>query len=471
VTQVEELRQTAAGASTLILASDAALSDFRTIDLSAAGTNGATVTLAGVTASVTVITGAGNDTLTGGAGADRLQGEAGDDLFVIASSSDHPAGETLVGGAGSDMIRYTSTAGAVLTLAAGVDVEEAWISNAAGSTAGTTAEGIDATLATVTMLTGNDGANTLTGNGQANVMAGGAGADTITGGAGADTIAGGAGDDVLRYASSSDFIGATAGMDAVIDSVGGDAGHDRVEIAGAISIGASGADTLARVTLVEELRQTSAGASTLILGSDAALSDFRTIDLAGAGADAVMVDLTGVTVGVTVIGGAGTDSLAGGGEVDSLSGGAGGDTLSGGGGADVLRGAEGADTFVLLASGLGGAAAVLAALGDTVVDFEDGDSVATQDILRISAGALAQLDGFVADALGVTGDAGPQGPNFLVSAAGAVAADQPYAQLIFDPASGILSFDPDGKGAAPVVLVARVSAGATLSALDLMMVV
>jgi Ca2+-binding RTX toxin-like protein len=211
----------------VVIGSDAVLSTLRYINLAAAGPQGVIVTLTGTTVGVSVTGGegtdvltgggggdtlegsAGADTLTGAAGADRLQGDAGDDVFAIAISSDHPAGETLVGGADNDVIRYTSTAGAVLTLAAGVDVEEARIADAAGSTTGTTGEGIDATLAAVTTLTGNDGANALTGNALANMMAGGAGADTITGGAGADTIAGGADDDIFRYATSGDFIAAT----------------------------------------------------------------------------------------------------------------------------------------------------------------------------------------------------------------------------------------------------------------------
>jgi Ca2+-binding RTX toxin-like protein len=506
VTGVEELRQTAAGASTVILASNAALSDFRTINLAAAGANAVTIDLTGVTVAVTVIGGegddtltgnggnrlsggigndtlrggagtdgmsgddgddvfviarasdhtsgetitggvghdvirytsmagalltlsaavdveearisdgsgvltgttaegidasqasvstlrgndganaltgnalvntivggAGNDTLNGAGGADSLIGDMGDDVFVIAQASDHAVGETIMGGAENDVIRYTSTAGAVLVLSSAVDVEEARVSDAMGSTTGMTAEGIDASQASVVTLRGNDGANALTGNALANVIEGGGGNDTIAGGSGEDTLTGGNDDDVIRYASSAEFIANTSGSDAVIDSVSGDAGTDSIEIAGAIAIGAQGADSLARVTGVEELRQTAAGASTVILGSDAVLSDFRTIDLSGAGANNATVTLTGVTVAVTVTGGAGNDALTGGSGSDSLIGGAGNDTIIGGAGAEVDTIAGGAnDDVIQYASS---AAFIGATAGaDAVIDSVSGDA-------------------------------------------------------------------------------------------------
>ncbi|MSR12770.1 MAG: hypothetical protein EXR84_13465, partial [Gammaproteobacteria bacterium] len=73
--------------------------DFRTIDLSAAGTNNSTVTLSGVTVGVTVTSGAGNDLLTGGSGNDSLTGGAGTDSLVGGTGND-----TLAGGAGNDVL-------------------------------------------------------------------------------------------------------------------------------------------------------------------------------------------------------------------------------------------------------------------------------------------------------------------------------------------------------------------------------
>jgi Ca2+-binding RTX toxin-like protein len=133
---------------------------------------------------------AGVDVITGGAGADSITGGAGADVFLIALAADHATGEVITGGTESDTIRFTSTTASTLTLLAGVtEVELAVISDAAGTTTGTTALNIDATAAIGTIaLTGNAGANTLTGNASVNVITGGAGADTIITGGGADEI-------------------------------------------------------------------------------------------------------------------------------------------------------------------------------------------------------------------------------------------------------------------------------------------
>jgi Ca2+-binding RTX toxin-like protein len=180
----------------------------------------------------------------------------------------------------------------------------------------------------------------------------------------------------------------------------------------------------------------------------------------------VTVNLTGVTVGATVTGGSGADALTGGSAGDRLSGSAGSDTVSGAGGADTLAGGAGADTFVLVDSGLVGNAAVVAVLGDAVTDFEDGESGGTQDVLWLSAGALARLDGFVAGAAGLTGDAGAQGANFLLAGSGPQVPSEPCAQMLFDTTTGLLSVDPDGTGPAASVPVATVGGGMTLGASD-----
>lgn len=142
--------------------------------------------------------GAGNDVITGGAGADNMDGGANADVFIIAAAADHAAGETITGGTETDVIRFTSTAAGTLVLTANVNVEEARITNAAGSSAGTTNENINAASAVGTIaLHGNNGNNQLTGNGLANLIYGNAGDDTITGGADADKIDVGTGTDLV----------------------------------------------------------------------------------------------------------------------------------------------------------------------------------------------------------------------------------------------------------------------------------
>ena len=85
-----------------------------------------------------------------------MDGGAGADVFVIDLAADHAAGETITGGGETDVIRFTSTAGATLTLSSNVSVEQARIADATGGAAGTTSESIDATNAQGTIaLYGN----------------------------------------------------------------------------------------------------------------------------------------------------------------------------------------------------------------------------------------------------------------------------------------------------------------------------
>jgi trimeric autotransporter adhesin len=189
-------------------------------------------------------------------------------------------------------------------------------------------------------VTGGSGNDNITGSGAADVLSGGAGNDSITGGAGVDTLTGGDGNDTFLYATSAELIAATGAADAVIDSVAGGGGNNVVSVAGAISIGAVGADSLARITGVQTLTQTAGAGSTVVLATDAALSDFRTINLAAATA-ANTVTLTGVTANMTVTG---SNAAA---SADSITGGSGNDSLTGGLGQNTLAGGDGADTITM----------------------------------------------------------------------------------------------------------------------------
>ncbi len=166
-------------------------------------------------AGANVLTGtAFDDFIAGGAGADQLHGGAGDDSFLIANLADYAAGETIDGGAGDDSILFAgTTAGQVLALRAGTDVERAAIVNALGLTTGTIALGLDASLAAHGMtLEGNDGANLIIGTSGVDTLLGRGGNDLFLIKAGADhdplleTIDGGDGpfSDVneVRFASA-----------------------------------------------------------------------------------------------------------------------------------------------------------------------------------------------------------------------------------------------------------------------------
>ncbi len=164
--------------------------------------------------------GAGNDTLIGGLGADNLQGGAGNDLFLLASTAEFAAGEIVDGGADTDILRYTGTVAATLTLTNLVtNIEQVQIATAAGDASGTAAINVNAAaVANGLTITGNAGNNVLTGTSGDDVLNGGAGNDTLNGGAGDDTLNGGDGNDVF-------LIGAPAehGAGEVID---GGAGTD-----------------------------------------------------------------------------------------------------------------------------------------------------------------------------------------------------------------------------------------------------
>ncbi|MDP2793110.1 MAG: hypothetical protein Q8O25_03350, partial [Sulfurisoma sp.] len=236
-----------------------------------------------------VVTITSGNTFTATALGDDFVGLATDDTFVMSTFM--ASGSTISGGGGADGLTYTDQ-GATTDLDNVSDVDTITLGDVATSSV-TTVQGLVANGATLTVNGASiSGTNTLTWNGAAETdggkfsVTGGAGADVITGGSGVDTLNGAGGDDTFIYGTSALFIPVTGIVDAVADSiVGGDGTGDKIQIAGAISIGATGADTLARVTTVEKLvaatQSTSALTHTITLASDAAMSNFTTIDLSG----------------------------------------------------------------------------------------------------------------------------------------------------------------------------------------------
>jgi len=120
---------------------------------------------------------------------------------------------------------------------------------------------------------------------------------------------------------------------------------------------------------------------------------------------------------------------------NSLLGGAGNDTLSGGAGNDTLNGGAGNDTFVFdSALGLSNV--------DTVADFNDATDTIQLDHTVFSGLALGQLSAS-AFATGAATGAGPQ--------------------IVYDQASGALSYDANGAGAGGATQFATLSGAPTLS--------
>jgi Ca2+-binding RTX toxin-like protein len=136
----------------------------------------------------------------------------------------------------------------------------------------------------------------------------------------------------------------------------------------------------------------------------------------------------------TLSGGVGKDLLEGGNGDDTLIGGNGKDVLKGGAGADTLTGGRGADTFVF---------ADLTDGPDTITDFKSHLDKIGIDFVPGAAETLDANDFFLSTDLSGLG-AGQEA-------------------LIYDEATGVLSYDADGAGGADAVEVAHLTPGTELT--------
>lgn len=219
---------------------------------------------------------------------------------------------------------------------------------------------------------GTAGADGMAGTGAANVMIGGRGDDVLIGNGGADVLRGAEGDDNLLIGDAS-----------FLRLVGG-TGHDTLTLGAAMTLN----DTdFRRVSEIEGIKLGNY-ATTLRLGAIAshaigglAADGFAlTIDGTGVtnkaikfsahgfGRD-VVLDLSGDSASVTLVGGAGDDALSGGSGRDYLLGGAGDDALDGGDGVDKVF-YIGAGIGVEVDLGLTDAQNTVGAGTDTLRDIE-----------------------------------------------------------------------------------------------------
>lgn len=285
------------------------------------------------------LAGSGRDVVSGGAGDDRLEGGEGDDLLadgtgrdvvfgqegddVLVASLDGE-GDAFEGGAGVDTLDLSaSTAGVVVDLTAG------------------TAHGVETGLdrvASVEVVKGGSGDDTLIGDTGSNALHGGDGRDHLAGGAGDDLIDGGAGGDTLADGTGTDAVLGGDGNDLMLVATDGE--DDVFD-------GGSGMDTL-------DLTGTRLGVSVDLGGGTATGAEtgrdaLRAIEvvLAGSGEDR----LVGSTGSDKLHGGDGDDHLAGLQGDDVLEGGSGRDEIRDGSGRDVVRGGGGDDLIVLAMDG------------------------------------------------------------------------------------------------------------------------
>ena len=176
----------------------------------------------------------GNDYLSGSLGNDLLYGGNGNDTLVGGADQDR-----LTGGAGNDIYRVDGLDLMIEAAGEGVDWVEAamWMDLASYANVenarllGSGTFGIIGSAVSNTLL-GNGAANQLTGLGGHDRLTGGAGNDQLDGGTGNDTLSGGTGNDTLTGGSGRDsFVFATGnGRDRVMDMVSIGTSSDRIDL-------------------------------------------------------------------------------------------------------------------------------------------------------------------------------------------------------------------------------------------------
>ncbi|MDQ4086812.1 MAG: hypothetical protein M3177_02170 [Pseudomonadota bacterium] len=386
-----------------------------------------------------VLTGNGAaNLLDGRAGADTMTGGGGNDVYVVDNALDK----------------------AVETENAGVDE----VRSSVGYRLGVNVEKLTLTGSNAIAGTGNILANTLTGNSAANRLDGGAAADQMSGGGGNDTyVVDNIGDKALEASAS-------GGTDTVESSVSFTLGAnvEKLILTGSAASKATGnalANTLTGNSAANILNG-GTGADTMTGGGgndtyvvDNAL-DKAVEGSASGGTDTVQsavsfilganlenLTLTGTAANGTgnalaniIAGNASANVLKGGEGADTLRAGGGDDQLYGGAGADLIFGGDGADRFVFdQPAG--------AANADRIGDFTRG-----QDKILLENAVFAGLP------------AGALAPGALRIGSAAADADD---RIIYNPTTGVLSFDRDGTGTAAALQFAVLdNKPATLSASD-----
>ncbi|MBM6581406.1 hypothetical protein ILT44_14515 [Microvirga sp. BT689] len=472
---------------------------------------------------------AGGDWLVGGGGHDALEGGEGDDVLdggwsghdwlyggagldtLIGDGTDVLDGGTeadqLIGGAGYDYASYASASYGVT-----VRLWNAWANtgDAAGDTY-SSIEGLHGSFHDDT-LDGNGGDNYLFGRGGHDIVAGLDGNDYLFGEAGHDTLVGGSGADVLSGGDSFDRLVGGAGA----DQLDGGEGWDIADYSGAASrvavdlillgrnageaqgdsfvsveevLGSRHNDELYGDTSSNTLRGNAGndvlegrGSGDLIDGGEgydyavywgaesgvvASLLN-RALNTRDAAGDVYVAieglqgsaygdKLQGDHAGNELYGHDGTDELRGEGGRDYLNGGGQADTLVGGEGGDWLQGGAGRDTFRFETAVVPGTISV-----DEILDFNaaEGDRIelATSVFQNLAGALLTETIGGVS-----TIRLALKGSAFALGSA-ATTADH---RIIYNQATGALSYDADGVGGAAQIQFAQLKAGMALSAANI----
>ncbi len=415
------------------------------------------------------------NTLNGGAGSDTLTGGDGSDTYIIETVGDlvvEISADVVIGGADtvvSSLATYTLTANIEnLTLTAGA-------LNGTGNTLSNTING----TAAANSLNGAEGDDNLFGFGGNDTLTGAAGVDTLTGGDGSDTYVIGTNGDLVVETNATATSG---GVDTVLSSLPSYTLTANVEnltlTAGALNgtgntlnniingtaaansingaegddnlFGFGGNDTLIGAAGVDTLTGGD-GSDTYVIGTNGDLVVETNATATSGGVDTVLSSLPSYTLtanveNLTLTAGAlnGTGNglnnlISGTAAANSLNGAGGNDTLIGGSGNDTLTGGLNADIF-RFDSPLNAATN-----RDVITDFTPSQSD------RI------QLENSVFTTLTTTGTLAQSA--FFSGAAPTTASHR----ILYDSATGLLSFDRDGNGAAGAIAFARLSSGLALT--------
>ncbi|BAT60057.1 bifunctional hemolysin/adenylate cyclase precursor [Variibacter gotjawalensis] len=428
----------------------------------------------------------GNDRLAGGAGDDNLYGGAGNDVLYGDDGTDELLGEsdndTLVGGAGDDRL-YGGTGDDTLQGDDGADILVGDDGNdrLSGGNGDDRLYGRDGN----DLIYGDDGNDEVNGEDGDDTLIGGVGDDKLYGGRGNDTLYADSGNDLVYGEDGDDHISGGDGIDLLDGGYGSDIFSISVESGltaqGSSSIGLSynvqRSVSVTGLGVVGDTIWGGSGNDTIVLdrkGMAGVLLDTQNDSNNLAGVEAIYGS-DGNDVIITpfwyrndaswmkVEGGAGNDTIGTGGLDDEVDGGDGDDLISSQSGNDVLRGGTGND----------------------FLDGGDGD-----DILIGGAGANTLTGGWGADLFKITEtgsfntitDFQPWTDKIVLSGSafrrlgsaldasefrvGTTAADSDDF-VVYNQDTGELFYDEDGVGIDSAALIAKVSAGTSLSFTDL----
>ncbi|ASF47759.1 beta strand repeat-containing protein [Methylovulum psychrotolerans] len=432
----------------------------------------------------------GNDILNGGTGNDELFGGDGNDTYLIAKND----GMDIIGDmGGTDVVKFTDMlATDISQVSRGYDHDLVLTYGSSQLTIGGyfysrasieqfqfsdgTVWGLADIKAHISLtgtsgndsLSGYDDSNdTLNGLGGNDTLWGYSGNDSLNGGSGDDYLDGGYGFDVAQYYTATAGVTVNlnlnltaqntigAGIDTLtnIEAVNGSAfndtltgdGYDNSLFGGVgndILAGGDGNDSLVGGVGNDVLDGGNgfdiAHYYTATAGVTVNLNLTAAQNTLGAGFDT----LTNIEA---VNGSAFNDTLTGNAANNSLLGGKGNDVLDGGLGKDVLTGGLGQDSFVFdTALGLGNV--------DIISDFTVADDTVQ---LAHSVFSALSLGGLAADQFKIVGTGGVVDGN---------------DHVLYNSASGVLSYDSDGSGAGAAVLVAILGKSLAMTAADFMVV-